>query len=57
MYEEEFFDVKWIEIEKIKEMTIDGIRGFDTTKKWLEDLENNNIYPLDVISNLDFPNM
>lgn len=55
--ENEILDVKWIEIEKIKKMSIDEIRGYDTTKKWLDDIENGRIYPLDVISNLDFPNL
>lgn len=53
----EILDVKWFEIEEIKKMNIDEIRGYDTTKKWLKDIENDNIYPLDVISNLDYPNL
>lgn len=53
---EEILDVKWIEIEKIKNMTIDEIRGLDTTAKFISDLENNNIYPLDMISDKEYPN-
>lgn len=53
---EEILDVKWIEIEKVKNMTIDEIRGLDTTTKFLSDLENNNIYPLDMISDKEYPN-
>ena len=53
---EEILDVKWIEIEKVKNMTIDEIRGLDTTAKFLSDLENNNIYPLDMISDKEYPN-
>ena len=53
---EEILDVKWIEIEKVKKMTIDEIRGLDTTAKFLSDLENNNIYPLDMISDKEYPN-
>ncbi len=53
----EILDVKWIDIEKIKNMGINELRGYDTTKKWLSDIENNNIYPLEIISNLDFPNL
>lgn len=53
---EEILDVKWIDINEIKNMNINEIRGYDTTKKIIKDIENNNIYPLDVISDLDFPN-
>lgn len=53
---EEILDVKWMDIDKIKEMTIDEIRGYDTTKKFIEDFENNNTYSLEMISDLDFPN-
>lgn len=53
---EEILNVKWIEIEKIKNMTIDEIRGLDTTAKFISDLENNNIYPLDMISDKEYPN-
>ena len=37
-------------------MSINEIRGYDTTKKIINDFENNNIYPLDIISDLNFPN-
>ena len=53
---DEILDVKWIDINEIRNMTVDEIRGIDTTQKWIKDLENNNIYSLDMISNLDFPN-
>ena len=53
---DEILDVKWIDISEIKNMTINEIRGYDTTNKLIKDIENNNIYPLDVISDLDFPN-
>lgn len=53
---DEILDVKWIDINEIKNMSINEIRGYDTTNKLIKDIENNNIYPLDVISDLDFPN-
>lgn len=53
---DEILDVKWIDINEIKNMTINEIRGYDTTNKLIKDIENNNIYPLDIISDLDFPN-
>ena len=53
---DEILEVKWIDIKEIKNMSINEIRGYDTTKKLINDFENNNIYPLDIISDLDFPN-
>lgn len=55
--EEEILDVKWLTFEDVKKMEIDELRGFDTTKKWLNDIENGNVYPVDLISDLDFPNL
>ena len=52
---DEILDVKWIDIDEIKNMGIDEIRGLDTTKEFIKAIENNNIYPLDIISDLDFP--
>lgn len=52
----EILDVKWMDFEKIKNMSINEIRGYDTTKKLIKDIEDDNIYPLDVISDLEFPN-
>lgn len=53
---DEILDVKWIDINEIKNMSIDEIRGYDTANKLINDYQNNNIYPLDLISDLDFPN-
>ena len=53
---DEILDVKWININEIKNMSIDEIRGYDTANKLINDYQNNNIYPLDLISDLDFPN-
>lgn len=53
---DEILEVKWIDIKEIKNMSINEIRGYDTTKKLINDFENNNIYPLDIISDLNFPN-
>ena len=52
----EILDVKWIDINEIKNMSINEIRGYDTANKLINDFENKNIYPLDIISDLDFPN-
>lgn len=53
---DKILEVKWIDINEIKNMSINDIRGYDTTKKLINDFENNNIYSLDIISDLDFPN-
>ena len=53
---DEILEVKWIDINEIKNMSINEIRGYDTTKKLINDFENNNVYSLDIISDLDFPN-
>ena len=36
----EILDVKWIDINEIKNMSINEIRGYDTSKKLINDLEN-----------------
>lgn len=45
---QEILDVKWIDIEKIKTMKKEELRGYDDTIKAIYDLENNYIYPLEI---------
>ena len=52
----EILDVKWIEVEKIKNMAKEEIRGYETTQKFLKDLESKNIYPLAMICDDEFEN-
>lgn len=49
--EKEILDVKWIDIEDIKKMTKEELRGYDTNIKTIYDIENNNIYPLEIFDN------
>ena len=48
---EEILDVKWIEIEDIKKMKKEELRGYDIGIKTIYDIENNNIYPLGIFDN------
>ena len=45
---EEILDVKWIDIEEIKNMKKEELRGYDVNIKLIHDLENNHIYPLEI---------
>ena len=44
----EILDVKWLDIEKVKNMTNRELRGYDTAIQVIKDFEDKKIYPLDV---------
>ncbi len=44
----EILDVKWIEIEEIKNMDEKNLRAIETNKATFQDFINNKIYPLDI---------
>lgn len=44
----EQLDVQWIELDKVKTMTKDELRGFDTALKDIKNLEDGKIYPLEL---------
>ncbi len=44
----EILDVKWLDIEKVKNMTNRELRGYDTAIQDIKDFEDKKIYPLDV---------
>lgn len=44
----EILDVKWIDIEDIKNMDEKTLRAIETNKATFEDFINNKIYPLDI---------
>ena len=46
--ENEILDVKWIDIEDIKNMKEDELRGYNLSLKFLADYENKNIYPVEI---------
>ena len=47
--EEEILDVKWILKEELKNMTSENLRDEKLIKSTLKMLEENKLYPLDVI--------
>ena len=51
---EEILDAKWISICDIKNMKREELRGYETNKKTIYDIENNNIYPLEIFDNAKY---
>lgn len=52
----EILDVKWIEIEKIKNMNKEELREPDINIRFLKDFENKKIYSLEIFSDAKFYN-
>lgn len=50
----EILEVKWIDIEEIKNMTKKELRGYEANLKDIEDLEKNKIYPLEIFDNAKY---
>ena len=46
--ESEILDVKWIDIEDIKNMKEEELRGYNRSLKFLDDYEKNHIYPVEI---------
>jgi len=46
--ENEILDVKWIDIEDIKNMKEDELRGYNMSLKFLDYYEKNHIYPVEI---------
>lgn len=51
---EEILDIKWIDIEEIKNMTKEELRGYDTSIQFVKDLENKKIYPLEIFNDTKY---
>lgn len=51
---EEILDVRWIDIDEIKNMTEKELRGYEANIKVLEDIEQNRIYPLELFDNTKY---
>ena len=47
----EILDVKWIDIDKLKNMKKDELRGYDTVLQDIKNFEDKKIYPLDIFNN------
>lgn len=50
----EILDVKWLEIEKVKNMTEQELRGYDTAIQVIKDFENKNVYSTKVFNNTKY---
>ncbi len=48
---EEILDVKWIDIEDVKNMKREELRGYDISIHFIKDFEENKIYPLEIFNN------
>ena len=44
----EILDVKWIDIEDIKNMKEEELRGYNMSLKFLDDYEKKHIYPVEI---------
>lgn len=44
----EILDVQWIDIDILRNMSEDELRGCDSARQTLRDYEENNIYPLEI---------
>jgi ADP-ribose pyrophosphatase YjhB (NUDIX family) len=51
---DEILEVKWIDIEEIKNMTEKELRGYEANLKVIEDIEKNRIYPLEIFDNTKY---
>lgn len=47
----EILDVKWLDLDKVKNMKKDELRGYDTVLQDIKNFEGKKIYPLDIFNN------
>lgn len=50
----EILDVKWLDIEEIKNMTEQELRGYDTSIQLIKDFEDKKIYPLEIFNDTKY---
>lgn len=50
----EILDVKWLDINEIKNMTPNELRGYEANIKTLKDFEEGKIYPLELFDNAKY---
>ena len=50
----EILDVKWMNIEEVKNMTEIELRGYDTSIQYIKDFEDKKIYPLDIFNDTKY---
>lgn len=51
---EEILDVQWLDLEKVKNMTEQELRGYDTALKDIKNFEEKKIYPLEIFDNTKY---
>lgn len=50
----EILDVQWLDIEQVKNMTEQELRGYDTSIQFIKDFEDKKIYPLEIFSDIKY---
>lgn len=51
---DEILDVQWLDIERVKNMTEQELRGYDTSIQFIKDFEDKKIYPLEIFNNTKY---
>lgn len=51
---DEILDVQWLDIEQVKNMTEQELRGYDTSIQFIKDFEDKKIYPLEIFNNAKY---
>lgn len=51
---DEILDVQWLDIEKVKNMTEQELRGYDMSIQFIKDFEDKKIYPLEIFNNTKY---
>lgn len=51
---EEILDVKWMDIEDVKNMTKEELRVYEISMQFIKDFEENRIYPLEIFNNAKY---
>lgn len=51
---EEILDIKWLDIEEVKNMTDKELRGYDSISQNIKDFLNDRIYPIDIFNNIKY---
>lgn len=50
----EILDVQWLDLEKVKNMTVEELRGYDTALNDIKSFEDKRIYPLEIFDNTKY---
>ena len=51
---EEILDVQWLNLNDVKNMTPEELRGYDTSLQFIKDYEKGKIYPLEIFNNTKY---